>query len=69
MKCTNNGVDSFWLYCRGYERTLVAQSLGVAQVPVDQQDYVTEAEEWSDLIANDKIAELSQTDGDLWPAY
>ncbi len=32
-------------------------------VPVDRQDYATEAEEWADLIADNRIAELAQIDG------
>ncbi|MDF2572054.1 MAG: hypothetical protein K0R55_3658 [Sporomusa sp.] len=47
---------------RGHGRLLAAQSLGVGQVPVDRQDYATEAEEWADLIADNRIAELSQVD-------
>lgn len=47
---------------RGHGRLLAAQLLGVEQVPVDHQDYATEAEEWADLIADNRIAELSQID-------
>lgn len=47
---------------RGHGRLLAAQFLGVSQVPVDRQDYATEAEEWADLIADNRIAELSQID-------
>lgn len=50
---------------RGHGRLLAAQFLGVGQVPVDRQDYVTEAEEWADLIADNRIAELSQIDDGL----
>lgn len=41
---------------RGHGRLLAAQFLGVDQVPVDRQDYATEAEEWADLIA--ELAEM-----------
>jgi hypothetical protein len=44
---------------RGHGRLLAAQLLGVGQVPVDRQEYATEAEEWADLIADNRIAELS----------
>ena len=47
---------------RGHGRLLAAQLMGVDQVPVDRQDYATEAEEWADLIADNRIAELSQID-------
>lgn len=50
---------------RGHGRLLAAQYLGVGQVPVDRQDYATEAEEWADLIADNRIAELSQVDDAL----
>jgi DNA modification methylase len=50
---------------RGHGRLLAAQFLGVMQVPVDRQDYATEAEEWADLIADNRIAELSQIDEGL----
>lgn len=50
---------------RGHGRLLAAQLLGVSQVPVDRQDYATEAEEWADLIADNRIAELSQIDDSL----
>lgn len=50
---------------RGHGRLLAAQLLRVSQVPVDRQDYATEAEEWADLIADNRIAELSQIDDSL----
>jgi uncharacterized protein Yka (UPF0111/DUF47 family) len=37
--------------------------LGVDLVPVDRQDYATEAEEWSDLVADNRLSELSEMDG------
>ncbi|MBP2638278.1 MAG: ParB domain protein nuclease [Firmicutes bacterium] len=47
---------------RGHGRLMAAQRLGVNQVPVDRQDYEDEASEWADLIADNKIAELSVLD-------
>jgi ParB-like chromosome segregation protein Spo0J len=47
---------------RGHGRLLAAQFLGVSQVPVDRQDYESEAAEWADLIADNRIAELSSVD-------
>lgn len=50
---------------RGHGRLLAAQLLGVSQVPIDRQDYASEAEEWADLVADNRIAELSQIDDTL----
>lgn len=50
---------------RGHARLLAARKLGETDVPVDYQDYATEAEEWADLIADNRIAELSQMDNEL----
>lgn len=47
---------------RGHGRLMAAQLLGVDQVPVDRQDYASEAEEWADLIADNRIAELAEID-------
>jgi len=52
---------------RGHGRLLATQKLGLAEVPVDRQDYASEAEEWADLIADNRIvdnriAELSDLD-------
>lgn len=47
---------------RGHGRLKAAQILGLTKVPVDYQDYASEAEEWADLIADNRIAELSEWD-------
>lgn len=47
---------------RGHGRYLSAVLLKEKKVPVDYQDYVTEGEEWRDLLADNKIAELSERD-------
>ncbi|NPV52198.1 MAG: ParB N-terminal domain-containing protein [Firmicutes bacterium] len=47
---------------RGHGRLSAALILGVQQVPVDMQFYATEAEEWADLIADNRIAELAEMD-------
>ena len=47
---------------RGHGRLLAAQLAGWEQVPIDRQDYATEAEEWADLIADNRLAELAETD-------
>ena len=53
------------LIVRGHGRYEAARRLECAEVPVDFQDYTNEAEEWQDLLADNRIAELSQVDGDL----
>jgi 3'-phosphoadenosine 5'-phosphosulfate sulfotransferase (PAPS reductase)/FAD synthetase len=50
---------------RGHGRYAAAKLLGCGVAPVDYQDYATEAEEWADLIADNRIAELAETDGQL----
>jgi len=45
---------------RGHGRMMAARKLGLSQVPVDYQDYANEAEEWADLIADNRIAELAE---------
>ena len=47
---------------RGHGRLAAAQALGVSSVPVDFQDYESEAAEWADLIADNRIAELADLD-------
>ncbi|MDF2876540.1 MAG: hypothetical protein K0R22_3223 [Sporomusa sp.] len=50
---------------RGHGRLMAAQLLDLSHVPIDRQDYASEAEEWADLIADNRIAELSQIDEGL----
>ncbi len=50
---------------RGHGRLLAARKLGVRQVPVDRQHYATEADEWADLIADNRLAELAEMDDGL----
>ena len=47
---------------RGHARLMAAQKLGALMVPVDHQDYENEAQEWADLIADNRIAELAEMD-------
>lgn len=47
---------------KGHGRLAAARKLGCAQVPVDYQDYANEAEEWADMIADNRIAELAVAD-------
>lgn len=50
---------------KGHGRLLAAKELGVAQVPVDYQDYESEASEYADLMADNKIQEFSELDEKL----
>ena len=45
---------------KGHGKLLVAQALDAKEVPVDFQQYATEDEEWQDLLADNRIAELSE---------
>ena len=50
---------------KGHGRYEAAKLLQVENVPVDFQEYENQATEWADLIADNRIAELSETDNDL----
>ena len=56
------------LIVRGHGRFFAAKLLGADQVPVVVQDYDSAAEEWTDLIADNKLAEMASTDDDLMAA-
>ncbi len=47
---------------RGHGRLAAALNFGAESVPVDYQNYANEAEEWADLIADNRLAELSEID-------
>jgi DNA modification methylase len=47
---------------RGHGRLAAARQLGAESVPVDFQDYESEAAEYADLIADNRIAELAELD-------
>jgi len=48
------------LVVRGHGRLLAAIKLGVKTAPVDYQNYTSDAAEWADLIADNRIAELAE---------
>ena len=48
------------LIIKGHGKLAVAQFLNLKEVPIDVQAYKTEAEEWQDLLADNRIAELSE---------
>lgn len=50
----------------GHGRLLAAKYLEMETVPVDYQDYESEAKEWADMVADNKIAELSEFDRDAF---
>ena len=47
---------------RGHGRLETAKHLGLEKAPVSYQDYENEAQEWADLIADNRIAELAEID-------
>ena len=47
---------------KGHGRRLAALHNDSGHVPVDYQDYASEAEEWADLIADNRLSELSTLD-------
>ena len=50
---------------KGHGRLMAARRAGFSQVPVDEQDYLDDAEELADMIADNEIAELAEMDIDL----
>jgi hypothetical protein len=47
---------------RGHGRLSAAKLLAVECVPIDRQDYASEAEEWADLVADNRLSELNEMD-------
>lgn len=50
---------------KGHGRLAAATLEGVKEVPVDFQNYANEAEEYADLVADNRIAELAEMDNKL----
>jgi len=50
---------------KGHGRYQAALKLGVDKIPVDFQNYENEAKEYADLVADNRLAELSEVDNDL----
>lgn len=46
----------------GHGRFEAAKALGLSAVPVDYQDFATDADEWAHLIADNRLAELAEAD-------
>jgi len=47
---------------KGHGRLAAAKLNGWSQTPVDYQDYENEADEYADMVADNKIAELAESD-------
>lgn len=47
---------------KGHRRLKAAQMAGLTEAPVDYQEYASEAEEYADLVADNRLAELSEID-------
>jgi len=47
---------------KGHGRLMAAKNIGLYKYPVDFQDYENEAQEYADMVADNKIAELASTD-------
>ena len=52
------------LIVRGHGRLEAALLMGAEKVPVDYQDYASEAEELADLLADNRLSELAELDED-----
>lgn len=50
---------------KGHGRLMAARMAEATEVPVDYQNYATEAEEWADLTADNRIAELAEMDNTM----
>lgn len=50
---------------KGHGRLMAAQLADLTEAPVDYQNYASEAEEYADMIADNRLAELSQIDSKL----
>ena len=49
----------------GHGRIAAAKLNGWTQAPVDEQEFATEADEYAHLVADNKIAELAETDEEI----
>ena len=47
---------------KGHARLSAAEVLQLEEVPVDHQNYESEAQEWADMLADNRIAELAEMD-------
>lgn len=49
----------------GHGRLMAAKYLKMKEVPVDYQDYESEAKEWADMVADNKVAEFAEFDNSV----
>ena len=49
---------------KGHGRLEAAVDAGILQAPVDHQDYESEAAEWADMVADNRLAEIAEMDKD-----
>jgi DNA modification methylase len=47
---------------KGHGRLAAAKLNGWTEAPIDRQDYINEADEWADMIADNEIARLAEAD-------
>ena len=47
---------------KGHARLEAAKLNGWTKAPIDRQDYANEADEYADMVADNKISELAETD-------
>jgi len=47
---------------KGHGRLMASRVAGFTQAPVDFQDYESDAQEWADMISDNRLAELSEFD-------
>lgn len=47
---------------KGHGRLFAARAAGLTAAPVDYQEYASEAEEYADLVADNRLAELAEMD-------
>lgn len=50
---------------KGHGRLYAARAAGLTAAPVDYQEYASEAEEYADLVADNRLAELSNIDNSM----
>ena len=50
------------LIVRGHGRLEAALLIGCETIPVEEQDYATDAEELADLLADNRLSELAELD-------
>jgi len=47
---------------KGHGRLEAANAAGILQAPIDYQDYASEAEEWADMVTDNRLAEIAEID-------